>query len=250
MRIIIIILLLFSGIFSAGAQIVNVESQRLKSDTTGWLGSVGTTFQLEKSAVQVININAEAHLEYKAPKSIYLFLVSYDLLRGEQKTLQNNLFYHVRYNYKVDNLLRWELFTQLQQNNVAGIRARFLAGTGPRFKLSGTERMALYAATAAMFEYEKEVTKPPIIHEDIRSSNYVSFTWKPGEDYEVVSTVFYQPLFGDFSDFRLLHELSLEFKFTKKFSFITKWNYLFDSEPAMNIPKHIYQVKNGVKYEF
>ncbi len=232
------------------AQIVNVESKRLKSDTTGWLGSIGTSFKLENSAVKVINIEAEAHLEYKAPRSIYLFLVNYALLKGEGKTFQNNLFYHFRYNYKVNNYLRWEAFTQMQQNNIAGIKSRFLVGTGPRFKLSGTDKLALYASTAVMYENEHELTKPVIVHKDIRSSNYVSMTWRPRENLDVVTTVFYQPLLKNFSDYRILHDLSLNFKFTKSFSFITTWNYLFDTKPAAETPREVFLLKNGVRYTF
>src|SRR5690606_10733919 len=161
-------------------------SKRLKSDTTGWLGSIGTSFQLENSAVRVININAEAQLEYKALRSLYLFLANYNLLKGEGKTFQNNLFYHFRYNYKLNNLLRWEAFAQMQQNNIAGIKSRFLIGTGPRFKISGTEKLALYASTAFMYENEHELTKPITIHKDLRSSNYVSMTWRPAENLDVV----------------------------------------------------------------
>lgn len=241
--------LLFSFLVG-NAQIVNVESKRLQSDTTGWLGSLGTSFQLENSAVKVISINAEAHLEYKAPKSLYLFLVNYNLLKGEEKTLQNNLFYHLRYNYKFSNLLRWEIFTQMQQNNLAGIKSRFLIGTGPRFKISGTKKLALYASTAIMYENEHELTKPITIHKDLRSSSYVSISWKPAENLDIVSTLFYQPLYKDLSDFRILHDLSLNFKFTKNFSFVTSWNYLFDSKPATDIPEEIFTLKNGVRYTF
>ena len=241
--------LLFCFIEGNG-QIVNVESKRLKSDTTGWLGSIGTSFQLENSAVKVININAEAHLEYKAQRSLYLFLANYNLLKGEGKTLQNNLFYHLRYNYKLNKLLRWEAFTQLQQNNIAGIKSRFLIGTGPRFKISGTEKLALYASTAIMYENEHELSKPEIINKDLRSSNYVSMTWRPKENLDVVTTIFYQPLYKNLSDFRILHELSLNFKFTNNFSFITAWNYLYDSKPPPNIPLQIFTLKNGVRYTF
>lgn len=243
------IILLF-WIFNVHAQIVNVESKRLQSDTTGWLGSVGATFKLENSAVKVINIEAEAHLEYKAPRSLYLFLINYALLKGEGTTFQNNLFYHLRYNYKVNNFLRWEVFTQMQQNNIAGIKSRFLVGTGPRFKLSGTEKFALYASTAVMYENEHELTKPVKVHKDFRSSNYVSMTWRPGENLDVVTTIFYQPLFDNFSDYRILHDLSLNFKFTKNFSFVTSWNYLFDKEPAADKPREIFLLKNGVRYTF
>lgn len=250
MRYLFLAVILISGTFKGNAQIVNIESKRLQSDTTGWLGSIGTSFQLENSAVKVININAEAQLEYKALRSLYLFLANYNLLKGEGKTFQNNLFYHFRYNYKLNNLLRWEAFTQMQQNNIAGIKSRFLIGTGPRFKISGTEKLALYASTAIMYENEHELTKPITIHKDIRSSNYVSTTWRPKENLDVVTTIFYQPLYKDLSDFRLLHELSLNFKFTRNFSFVTTWNYLFDSEPAVDIPREIFTLKNGVRYTF
>lgn len=231
-------------------QIVNVEGRRLKSDTTGWLGSMGTSVQVEKSAVRVINIQAEAQLEYKAPRSLYLFLINYNLLRGADQTLQNNVFAHIRYNYKLNRFLRWEAFSQLQNNNVTGIQSRFLLGTGPRFKLSDTKKLALYAATAAMYESEIEITKPPVHHKDIRSSSYASASWRPIEKTEVITTVFYQPIFTDVSDFRLLHELTLKFNFTKNFAFLTTWNYLFDSEPAAEKPKENYLIKNGIRYEF
>ena len=250
MRSITVGIILLLGFIRMNAQIVNVESKRLKSDTTGWLGSIGTTFQFEKSAVELLNIEAEVNLAYKTKRSIYLLLVNYNLLKGEEQTFQNNLFYHFRYTYKFNKLLRWELFNQMQQNNVAGIQVRFLVGTGPRFKISGTDKLALYAATAIMHEYEKEVTKPVIVHRDIRSSSYVSLTWKPLENAEIINTIFYQPLFNHFSDYRLLHELSLEFNFTKNFAFVTSWNYLFDSEPAVNIPRQIFVLKNGIRYKF
>ena len=232
------------------AQIVNIESQRMQSDTTGWLGNIGTGFLFEKNAVQVLNISVNAHVEYKTPKSIYLFLMNYNLLKGDGQTLNNNFFYHLRYNYKISKLLRWELFTQLQQNNVTGIRLRFLTGTGPRFKLAGSKHFSLYAATAAMYEYEKEQTTPSIYHNDLRNSSYVSFTYKPAENAEIISTVFYQPLFRNLNDYRILNEISIKLKFVKHFSFTTSWYYLYDTRPAAGTPKLNYSISNGIGYDF
>ncbi len=234
----------------AFAQIVNIESQRIQSDTTGWFGNVGTTFLFEKNAVQILNINANAHVELKTNKSLYLFLVSYSFLKGSGETLNNNLFYHLRYNYKINKWLRWEVFTQLQQNSVTGIKLRFLAGTGPRFKLAGDKHLALYAATASMYEHEKEQTSPSVTHSNLRSSSYLSFNYKPSENAELVCTVFYQPLFSNFSDYRVLNEISIKFKFVKHFSFTAGWNYLYDSQPAAGIPKLNYSISNGIQYDF
>lgn len=232
------------------AQIVNIESRRLKSDTTGWLGSFGIAVQASKNKVQVLNLSTNAQLEYKAPKSLYLFLVNYDLLKGASQTLQNNLFFHLRYNYKVTSVLRWEAFSQMQHNNLSGIKSRWLLGTGPRFKISGTPKLALYAASLMMYEDEQEIGEPPIHHKDLRSSNYASASWRPAERAELVSTIFYQPLFRNFSDYRILHELQLNFNFTSNFSFNTTWSLLYDSSPPQQVPAAIYTLKNGIQYKF
>lgn len=236
--------------FISQAQIVNVESQRIQSDSTGLLGNFGVSFKLDKNKVQVLNLNANAQIEYKQLRSIYLFLVNYDFLKGDSQTLQNNLFFHLRYNYKLTDLLRLEAFTQVQKNSLSGIKSRWLIGAGPRFKIAGTKKISLYAASLVMYEDEHEQTKPPILHKDIRNSSYATASWRPDDRTEITTTIFYQPLFRDLSDFRLLHELKLKFQFTKKFSFFTTWAFLYDSKPAFDVPNNIYTLRNGIEYEF
>lgn len=246
-----LIALAFCFIFITNqAQIVNVESQRIQSDTTGWLGNFGVSFKLDKNKVHVLNLNTNAQIEYKEPRNLYLLLINYDFLKGAAQTLQNNLFFHLRYNYKLSNLLRLEAFTQVQHNSLSGIQSRWLIGAGPRFKISGSKKLSLYAASLVMYEDEHELTKPVILHKDIRNSSYASASWRPADKAEITSTLFYQPLFRDFSDFRILHELKLKFLFTKNFSFFTTWSILYDSKPATGVPNTIYTLRNGIEYEF
>lgn len=237
-------------IITSRAQIVNVESRRIQSDSTGLLGNFGVSFKLDKNKVQVLNLNANAQIEYKNLRNIYLFLVNYDFLKGDSQTLQNNLFFHLRYNYKITDLLRLEAFTQVQQNSLSGIKSRWLIGAGPRFKIAGSKKLSLYAASLVMYEDEHEQTKPAILHKDIRNSSYATASWRPDDRTEIATTLFYQPLFRDLSDFRLLHELRLKFQFTKKFSFFTTWAFLYDSKPAFDVPNNIYTLRNGIEYEF
>ena len=165
-------------------------------------------------------------------------------------TLQNSLFFHFRYNYKLNKVLRLEAFTQGQQNEMSGIKSRWLIGAGPRFKISGTKKFSLYTASLVMYEDEQELSMPVIHHQDIRNSSYVTASWRPSLHSEIISTLFYQPLIKDFSDYRLLHELKMKFNFTKKFSFYTIWAFLYDTRPAFDVPTNIYSLKNGVEYTF
>ncbi len=250
MRYFIISILLLVSNLPVFCQVINVESQRIQSDTTGWLGGLGTGFLFEKNVVEVININVNAHLEYKTQKDLYLFLVNYSFLKGSGQTFSNNLFYHLRYNYKVNSFLRWEAFTQMQQNNVTGIRLRLLAGTGPRFKLSDSKKLTLYAGSSFMYEDEKEKTHPIIHHKDFRSSNYITATYKPSDATEIIATVFYQPLYKNFKDYRILNEITLKIKLVEKLSFTTGWYFLYDSKPAASTPKLDYSISNGIEYNF
>lgn len=250
MRFFVCFIILGSIYNTSLSQIVNIENQRMQSDTIGWMGSFGATFSLEKTKQQVININTTAHVQYKTERDLYLILANYTLLKGSGETFSNNAFLHLRYNRKINKWLRWEIFTQVQQNNVAGIQIRYLTGTGPRFKLYGAPKFALYAGVAAMYEYEKEQTKPPVYHNDIRSSNYVSLTYKPTNNFELISTTFYQPLFNYIHDYRIMNEIAFKLKVIKHISFTTNWTYLYDQFPAGETPRINYTLGSGILYEF
>lgn len=234
----------------ANAQIVNIESKRMQTDTIGWSGSLGTTFSFTKNVQEVLNLNANAHVQYKTENSLYLFLADYNLLKGDQQELANNMFYHLRYNRRVNNWLRWEVFNQWQQNAVTGIRLRTLFGTGPRFKIHSSERFRLYAATAAMYEYEEEQMKPAVFHRDLRSSSYLSFSYTPNPVFEIVSTSFYQPLFNQLNDYRIMNQIALNIKLTRRLLVTTSWDYLYDAFPAGNNPGSNFTLTNGFTYTF
>ena len=230
-------------------QIVNIESARMQSDSTGWLGGGGLSLTARQATHSVFGFDAEAHLQYKtkSDKSLWLVLASAGFLRGGGERYFNNRFAHLRYNYKVNAWLRWEVFTQILNNVITQIHTRFLVGTGPRFKLLKTKYVRMYAATLAMYEREKDITVPIIYHNDIRSSSYFSFTITPRENIELISTTFYQPLYRDFSDYRILNQAKLKVKASKHFSLSVNWDYLYDSAPAGTAPRETYNLGMGLE---
>ena len=246
----IIILIVLSN-FVLSAQIVNTESSRMHTDTIGWMGSAGAAFIISKTVEKVLSVDLGMHLQYKTKKSLWLLLGSYNFLKaGNQKFLSNS-FEHIRYNYKLSKLVRWEIFTQLQNNQITQIGSRFLLGTGPRFRLITKKRIHLYVATSVMYEKEKEITKPVVYDKDIRSNNYVVFTLTPKSGVmELISTTYYQPLFKNWEDYRVLNQISLKVKTSKRLSLSLNWNYLFDSRPAGTAPKENFSFATGVDLNF
>lgn len=249
LRIIFLLLCMAAGIH-ANAQIVNIESSRIHTDTIGWSGSIGGNVSLAKNVDKVFSAGAFAHLQYKTGKNLYLFLGDYSFLKGAQKKYTDNTFFHLRYNRKISSLLRWEIFTQLQTNKITKIDNRFLAGMGPRFKLSGSGRLHVYLGVLAMYEYERELTEPPVSHRTVRNSSYLSFTLKPTPTLEIVSTTFYQPRLAHWGDFRILNQESANLSITQKLSATVNWNYLYDQYPVEGIPRSNYTFSTGLKYAF
>lgn len=238
--------------FSTTAQIVNIEKARMQSDTTGWMGGAGAAVTLTQNTQKIFLADLEAHLQYKTSndKGLWLILGNYGFLKAGGNNLISNGFVHLRYNRKVNEWLRWEVFGQFQNNSITQIDSRILAGTGPRFKIVKNKKLRLYAASLIMFESEKERTKPVVKHQDLRSSSYVSLTWTPAPHLELISTSFFQPLLKKPSDFRILNQASLRVKATRHFSLTLKWNYLHDRFPAGTAPRTTYTFATGVDYDF
>jgi hypothetical protein len=157
---------------------------------------------------------------------------------------------HFRYNRKLTKITRIEVFTQILQNPVNLIDYRILTGAGPRFKLSDSKKLKLYAACLVMHEYERELDNVKTIHNDIRNSSYVSLSFMPSSQTELINTIFYQPLFTEISDFRVLDQMKFSVKTGKKFAISLNLNYLYDNHPAPGVPRINYTFSTGLDYKF
>lgn len=249
-RILFISLILFFIKINVHGQIINVENARMQSDTTGWMGSAGALLSLTKNTEEIFLVQLNAHLQYKTQKDLFLILGNYGFLSGSSQNLINNSFIHLRYNRKLNKILRLEFFTQILQNPVTKIDYRILTGAGPRFKLAENKKFRLYAASLVMHEYERELNVEKTIHNDIRSSSYISFSFQPNENTEMVNTVFYQPLFSYLNDYRILDQFKFSVKAGKKLALNFNVNYLYDNKPVVGVPRINYTVSTGIEYDF
>jgi hypothetical protein len=226
-------------------QIVNMESQRYHTDTTGWAGSLGGNFALTNYGQKVFDVDANAHLQYKSKRSLYLFLGGYGFLKGDQQSYVDYGFLHLRYNYKLTKILRLEAFTQLQQNVITKIQFRYLIGAGPRFKLVESRKIKLYMGSLPMYEIEKEKDVPGNIT-NWRCSNYLSFTFIPNKQTELTTTTYYQPVMFDAGDYRLLNQTTCKIKAGKKIAVVIRYNYQYDASPAAGVNKETYAFGTGI----
>lgn len=244
------VMVLLSSFFLQ-SQIVNIENLRHNIDSLGWSGHARLDLQLEKNnANRILNFSNQLRLQYKAQKSTWFLIHDMALKEFNGSQIINNSTQHLRFSHELSSKISYEAFLQSQSDRISEIRLRFLAGTGLRFNLYKTEKTKAFLGATVMYEYENSVHEVESIHNDLRNSLYFSFKLKPTENISIVSTNYYQPLFNNFSDYRILSETSLMFKVIKNLKFITTIHYVFDSFPVATVAKEQYKISNGLVYFF
>jgi Protein of unknown function, DUF481 len=247
-----IFLLLSVIYFSAKAQLVNIEARRIHSDSIRQAGEFNFDYSysdVNKKKLTVFNTSLVLQQKSKNLKNYLLLLANAELSKARNENFENAAFLHLRFNHKFSKLLRWEAFAQLQSNLPIGIKIRYLTGTGPRLKLLNYSFIHLYLGSLYMLEYEK--TTSGVNTTGHRNSSYVSFSVDiPQVKAELISTTYFQPLFANLQDYRILSENRLDFYITKRFKVQTSFRYFFDSRPPEGINNYTLAFKQGFGWRF
>lgn len=231
------------------AQVLNIERERIKTDTVGWSGTGKLSLNMVSNTKKFTEAGLGLHIQYKTLRSLYLALSDYELIKSTEDDFSNKGMQHLRYNYKLTKTITLEAFTQAQFNKVLGLDFRGLVGTGPRFKIIGADHFRVYAATAYMFEYEEPAGNLDT-ESNHRLSSYLSLTLKLNENLSLINTSYYQPRFGRLNDYRLSHNLDLLIKLNKNISYSLALEHLTDNHPIPGIPGKVYSIKNRLVFDF
>lgn len=231
-------------------QVLNVESLRKVTDTSGLSGYVGVNFSLIRNVNEFVALGSDILLQYKMNDHLVLLKNDIRFLKIEGEDFANNGITHLRYNYRFHPLIRWEVFAQGQYNRVALIDFRALLGTGPRFKLTDKEKYKFYLGTLVMYEYEEVADGITPINRDARGSAYLSFSLFPSDRVTIISTTYYQPLLSNFSDYRISSDSTLAVELIKPLSLSISYRFFYDAFPAVGIPSSQYNFTTGLTYTF
>jgi hypothetical protein len=230
----------------AFSQILNVESQRIMQDSTGWVGKGDFSFNLTSNQEQVFDLSTSLHLQYRQKKNTYILLGGAGMIRAGKNDFDNSGHIHFRYNRDINKWLTWEAFAQGQYNRVLMIDHRELAGTGPRFQLLNNKNSKLFVAAMYMFENEMivEETSSQIRN---RISSYAAFNWKVNDHISMNNIIYFQPVINDFSNHRVMLQSALTFKISEIVGFSFNFNLLNNSNPPPGIKHVVYSIRNGLE---
>ena len=245
---------LVASLQTARSQVVNIENRRMQTDSVRTAGNGNFAFLVNSTnGRDILTFRGNFIVQHKSRdlRQIWLFIANYDLAKAEKESFVNNFYLHLRYNYKINDWLRWEAFLQHQRNLPLGIDGRQLAGTGPRFKVRLGRNAELYLATAVMYEHERTVKPESAVSNDIRSSSYASLNIRfPKTNGSIVSTSYFQPLFKDFKDARIMNDTRISFNITSKWQVYTNFSYFTDSRPPAGIRRSALNLEQGFGFSF
>ena len=230
------------------AQVVNIEKARKITDTTGLAGGLELQGSYLENEESILDLSVIPDLQYKTEKDLWLLIGSYNLTQTDDVDFQNSGLVHLRFNRKMNQLIRFEAFSQVQKDKVNHLDYRLLNGFGPRFKLTETNAFNLYVGILPMLELERSDPPELIFQREYRLSNYASFTYDINNNSSLVSTTYYQPEFAEFADFRFFTENKLSLSFLKNIDFDVTTTYRWDSRPPVKAPNRLFKISGGFSY--
>lgn len=235
------------------AQIVNIENRRIYDDTTGWSGAFDAGFSAIRNKDLLLNASFRPRVQYKTKRHYYLFLTDWYYSKGADKVYANTGMMHFRYAYRLNKKgstkkspWKWENYAQIQYNQLLDQRMRALTGSGIRLKAFDKKGYRIFVGTSTFYEYE-EIQSSDIINQGFRWSNYVSWFFNPTSTFSFSAATYYQPLWRDFKDFRLMGQYTMTLQVFKRVDFRLEFNNSYDSRPPVNVRKWIFNTTFGVR---
>ena len=215
--------------FSVEAQLVNIESKRMHTDSLRFVLNSDLLFNYtDNNGEYILQINSNVTTQFKSKnlKSIYFFIGNVSLIRSKDEDFQNSYFLHARFNQKLTDLFRLEAFVQNQYNENLTISDRNLLGVGLRLKILDKKGTLAYLGNSYIYEVESVASSDQKFYNH-RNSSYLSLNQNFKKyNLDITGTFYFQPLYDNISNHRILSQFKAQMPLTKRISFSALFGHL------------------------
>lgn len=230
------------------AQVVNIEGRRFLNDSIPWTGVADFRSNLTENTQRSFSFGLSGAVQHVRGRHRFFFVNDLAVSRVGNNSFLNTGFQHLRYNRRVGDRWTAEGFAQTQYNKPLALDLRATLGAGPRYRVVNDEAFRLHVGASVMFEYER-ITNGPVFGQ-LRSSTYMSGTWRFSSMVSLITVVYYQPRLFLLADHRVAVESGLLLTLAKYYTFESRINLLKDSEQPPGIPMLTYSWTNrfGIRF--
>ncbi len=237
---------------TAVGQLVNIESKRMQADSVRFALKSDVLFDYtDTNGNYIFQIGSNITTQFKSKdlNKIFFLIGNYKLIRSEDQDFQNSWFIHFRYNAKLGKKLRMEAFIQDQSNELLSINTRSLLGFGLRYKFVKGEYFQAFLGNSYMYEKERSDAADQTYYNH-RNSSYLSMAMNLKESkLELVNTIYFQPLYTDISNFRLLEQFKAEMPLFKSLKVSMLFNYFYNNLNPFGTSEFSSVFSVGLTYE-
>lgn len=214
--------------YSLQAQLVNIESKRMHTDSLRFVLNSDLLFNYtDNNGEYILQIGSNLTTQFKSKslKSIYFLIGNVNLIRSKDEDFQNSYFMHARFNQKLSELVRLEAFVQNQSNKKLTISERNLIGVGLRLKILAKNGTLAYLGNSYIYEIESVEASDQKFYNH-RNSSYISLNQSFKKyNLDITGTLYFQPLYNNIGNHRILSQFKAEMPLTKTISFSALYNY-------------------------
>ena len=224
--------------YLAWGQVVNIESDR-GGDKQGLHGSNEVGLSLQRGNVQVFQYQLGLRADYIKERHHSLIIGSMSYGESDGEPFQDQSYAHLRWTAMWWDHVGTEVFTQVQTAEFQLLTLRQLTGCGLRFTMFNDH---LAIGIGGMSDYER-ISTLETGNLDARASSYIRVgkEWENKVKGQLIT--YFQPLFTDPNDYRILATGSLEFGLNKVFSIVNELNYAYDTRPPEQVINEDMQIK-------
>ncbi len=235
--------------------IVSMESVHLGKPREGFSGAFDLGFDADYGNTEQRNVSTGIKLQHYRQKRTNFVIANYEYGESSGSKTKNKSFVHYRHIYQHKTEYAYEGFAQLSSNEFTRLNLRGLLGGGVRLSLGKvTEKRAFLLGLGAFYEREELDTDASLGEDETsdaaRLSTYFVMKFHFNDYVSMVSSTYYQPEFGKFSDFRAIEDLSLVSKLTERLALKLGLFVGHDSEPPADVDHTDVSVNIGLSVEF
>jgi putative salt-induced outer membrane protein YdiY len=166
----------------------------------------------------------------------------------------NKIYAHLRYIHKLtQDVIRYELFAQTQEDKFKALSHRSLAGAGLRFKIFNTPIGGQGYFGLGGFYENIEYVNPTIDpdEENVRANTYIAYSVNFSNKSSLAYTLYYQPNTDKLEDYVMTNQLELILQVYEKLYLKFSATYDADSYPPNGIEeKYDFSQSTTFLYKF
>jgi len=250
----IFLLLLFVTIQTmptAALAIINAEDLDLSLDTDGVSGKLEASLSGSAGNSNKQRGQRSGRVIWRHAQHLDMLVgsFSYGKSRGVRDTKKS--FAHLRHRYALNHTWGLEGFLQAQQDEFARLKLRLLLGGGLRWSYQ-YQAWEWHIGLGSFYEREtlRAVANIAALSHVWRGNSYLALRYAFDKWVRFQDTLYYQPVWKDSADYRLLNDVALHVALTDHLDLKLVLEIAQDSRPPTGVKRTDINYKTGLSFRF